>query len=127
LNHPVRDASVALFALVLLLAGCAAHADPRIPLASGQYQFQHRFAEHPTLPSIRVDVAIDGDRIVVSNAVAADPFPSGVLAEGQLVWHPGSKQWIIADEASDRDAFDVGGCSDGPEVVDLENRIYWTC
>ena len=21
----------------------------------------------------------------------------------------------------------VGGCSDGPEVVDLEKRIYWTC
>ena len=26
-----------------------------------------------------------------------------------------------------RTATEVGGCSDGPEVVDLKKRIYWTC
>lgn len=26
-----------------------------------------------------------------------------------------------------RGACFVGGCSDGPEVIDLEERIYWTC
>lgn len=28
---------------------------------------------------------------------------------------------------SDADAPQVGGCSEGPDVVDLVRKIYWTC
>lgn len=60
-------------------------------------------------------------------ASAADGFPKGTIAEGTLMWHPKTKEWIIGLEAGDRDAVEVGGCSDGPEVVDLKKRIFWTC
>ena len=54
-------------------------------------------------------------------------FSRGVIAEGELTWHARSRQWIIGVESADKDADEVGGCSDGPEVVDLVARVYWTC
>ena len=119
--------SILPIAVAMLASGCSAASDPKIPLASGQYVFQHRFAEHPTIPSIPLQVTITDSHIVVVNPTASDPFPAGVLAEGQLMWHVASQQWIIGHEASDRLAQDVAGCSDGPEAVDLSGKIYWTC
>ena len=43
------------------------------------------------------------------------------------MWHAASQQWIIGHEASDKSVSDVGGCSNGPETVDLVNKVYWTC
>lgn len=79
------------------------------------------------MPSIKVAVMIDGRRVKVVNEQATDVFPKGILAEGILLWHPGSGQWIIGKSEDDREAVDVGGCSDGPEVIDLASKVYWTC
>lgn len=89
--------------------------------------FQHRFAEQPAIRSIPLQVTVRGSHIVVVNSKASDLFPTGILAEGKLMWHAGSAQWIIGHKAADRQVRDVGGCSGGPEVVDLAHRIYWTC
>lgn len=119
--------SLLLIVTATLLSSCSAASDPKIPLATGQYVFQHRFAEHPTIPSIPLQVTITGSQIVVVNPTASDPFPAGTLAEGQLMWHSASQQWIIGHEASEKSAPEVGGCSDGPETVDLIGKVYWTC
>ena len=118
---------LSLMALTVFASACLGESEPQLPLPSGQYVFQHRFAEHPEISSIRLDVTIKDAHITVINPTASDPFPAGVLSEGMLIWHAPSKQWIIGQQASDRLARDVGGCSDGPEVVDLENKTYWTC
>jgi len=110
-----------------MAAGCSAETEPPVPIKPGQYTFQHKLAEHPTLPSFRLNATIRGSHIVLTNPAPSGPFPAGVLAEGELMWHAGSKQWIIGTKASDRKELDVGGCSDGPEVVDLVGKIYWTC
>lgn len=119
----MRPSFALLFAL---LSGCAT-TDPVIPIRSGEYTFQHRFAEQPTMPSIALKTTISGKHIVLVNPTASDVFPEGVVAEGDLMWHAASKQWVIGEDPSDRTAKEVGGCSDGPEVVDLQRRIYWTC
>lgn len=119
--------SFALTVMMALASALSAPSAPTIPLASGCHAFQHRFAEHPAIPSIGLEVTITGTRISVVNRVASDPFPAGTLAEGQIMWHPASRQWIIGHADSDALATDVGGCSDGPEVIDLVNKIYWTC
>jgi hypothetical protein len=114
--------------MMLACAGaCSTAPDPPLPIGPGEYEFTHRFAEHPSMASIRVIVRIDGRQIVVVNPAAADPFPAGVMDEGTLMWHAGSGQWIIGRRASDRSLRDVGGCSGGPEVIDLANKVYWTC
>ena len=117
----------ALAALLLSVTSCSAASEPPIPINSGDYTFQHRFAEHPKLSSFQLKATINGSHIVLTNPAPSGPFLAGVLAEGELMWHPGSQQWIIGTDASDRSLQDVGGCSDGPEVVDLVRKIYWTC
>lgn len=112
---------------LLALAGCLAASDPPIPLSSGDYEFTHRFAEQPGIESMRLNVHVDGAHVIVVNPVASPPFPAGVLDEGTLMWHAATGQWIIGHEESDRTLRDVGACSGGPEVIDLQKRIYWTC
>ncbi|MBA4111729.1 MAG: hypothetical protein C0487_19275 [Leptothrix sp. (in: Bacteria)] len=112
---------------LIFVASVAVAGEPRLPLRTGQYQFTHRYAEQPTQVSIKLIATLSGRHITISNPVASPPFPAGVIASGELMWHAQSKQWIIVIEAEDRKAIEVGGCSDGPDVVDLVRRIYWTC
>lgn len=114
-------------AILIGLSSLAVAEEPRRPLRSGQYQFTHRYAEQPTQPSINVIATLNGRHITITNPVASSPFPAGVITAGELMWHAESRQWIIITENEDRQAIEVGGCSDGPEVVDLVRRIYWTC
>jgi hypothetical protein len=74
-----------------------------------------------------VDVLIAGPHVTVINPGANDGFPEGVIAEGTLAWHAPSRQWIIANDPSDATVAEVGGCSGGPDVIDLGHRVYWTC
>ncbi|HJS06749.1 MAG TPA: hypothetical protein VJ809_03790, partial [Pirellulales bacterium] len=115
--------------LVMLLGVAASAAPPEISLQTGRYEFRHVFAEaeHWRIPSIKLIVDIHDDRIVLVNADSDEVFPFGVIEEGTLMWHEKSQQWIIGHSDADRDAAQVGGCSDGPSVVDLIEKIYWTC
>lgn len=114
-------------ALVTLLAFSAVAAEPPLPIVSGDYPFQHRFAEHPSIRSIELTATISGRRIKLVNRQQSDVFPKGVIAEGILLWHAESTQWIIGQNDAAQYAKEVGGCTDGPEVVDLKQRVYWTC
>jgi hypothetical protein len=113
--------------IALFASSCAIAPARMLPIADGDYVFQHRFAEHPDMPSVALAAAIKGSHITLSNSQPSDVFPSGIIAEGSLMWHARTRQWIIGDSLSDKGATEVGGCSAGPEVVDLQNRIYWTC
>jgi hypothetical protein len=114
-------------AVAFLITAAVASAAPVQPLPSGQYTFEHRYAEQPSIDSIKLTVTIKGDRIYVANRDSAKVFPLGEIDSGRLMWHAQSKQWIVGHRKSDRFAPEVGGCSDGPSVIDLARRIYWTC
>ncbi|WP_286719583.1 hypothetical protein [Thalassolituus sp. UBA2009] len=115
-----------LLLLTSLTIGTA-YAAPELPLADGQYVFQQRYAEHPQMQGINLDTEIKQGRISLTNNDSDGVFPLGLIDEGELYWHARSGHWIIIYEPKDKEAKDVGGCSDGPAVVDLENKIYWTC
>ena len=120
------------YALAVVLLAQAASAGgnapaPKPPLKAGSYTFQHRYAEQPTMGSFTVRVHIKGQRITVVNPHTGQVFPKGVIAKGLLLWNAPTGQWIIGETETDRDNSEVGGCSAGPEVVDLVKRIYWTC
>ncbi|GAA0248567.1 hypothetical protein [Rhodanobacter caeni] len=118
-----RLCGLALFAAF----GAVAASAPPLPIASGQYTFRHRFAEQPDLPSISLAATIRGHHIVLVNRGESRVFPHGVVAKGTLVWNVAIRQWVIGTEPSDSTTPEAGGCSEGPEVVDLVKRIYWTC
>lgn len=123
----MRTAVVFILFLCFVFQVNASDKDPTVPLKDGIYQFAHKFAEQPEIKSIHFVVTIKGQHIKVENKEKGDIFPLGLMEEGQLKWHKLTKQWIISTSASDINAKEVGGCSDGPTVVDLVNKIYWTC
>ena len=99
-----------------------------VPLADGEHAFLQRFAEHPLMPGTDVVAVIAGNRIRIEDRRRSEERPDGsVLAEGTLAWHARSRQWIIVTAATDPDESEVGGCTDGAEVVDFVAKTYWTC
>ena len=122
----MKQNNVIIFLVCLVLSG-SGQADPELPINSGEYVFQHRDAEFPSSPGFPVRVTIRGDEITVTNQKAYGPIPSGVIDQGTLMWHSMTNQWILGYGDADREAPEIGGCSDGPNVVDFEARIIWTC
>jgi hypothetical protein len=49
-----------------------------------------------------------------------------VLVQGIILKHKSGK-WIIGRSKKDRYASDIGGCSDGPIVIDFKRKIVYLC
>lgn len=116
-----------IIALVGAVFSGTAHASPALPIKSGEYTFQHRYAEFPDSPGFPVNASIRGHKVTVTNEKPHGPIPSGVIERATLMWHSKTKQWVLGHSDGDREAPDVGGCSTGPAVVDFKTRIIWTC
>ncbi len=50
-----------------------------------------------------------------------------ILDEGVIMKHAGTGKWIIARNARDRYAKEIGDCSDGPSMIDFKHKRWWTC
>ena len=98
-----------------------------IPLPDGTYDFMHKYAEHPNMESIIFHGVVKNGSITLTNKEKSSVFPIGVIEEGQLYWHSSSNQWIIINSEEEKNSTEVGGCSDGPSVIDLYQMVYWTC
>ncbi len=116
-----------LFVLIISLFVAVNGFTKDIAISDGEYVFQHKFAEHPNMPSIQLNVIVKGVLVTVINADDSEIFPLGIIDQGELFWHKGSEQWIIVSFPEDKDAKEVGGCSAGPSVIDLKEKVYWTC
>jgi len=80
------------------------------------------------MKSIQLDVEIRGRDITIINNNKGSIFPvNEIIESGKLLYHPKFKEWIISNSSEDSNAIEIGGCSDGPAVVDLIDKIYWTC
>ena len=117
--------SAIAFLLAISLGACTS--EPPLPIAPGVYRFQQRFAEHPSMQGAKLKATIEGRRIELVNEGDSNVLPRGLVEKGMLRWHARTGQWIIVSGPDDADADEVGGCSDGPTVIDLVARIYWTC
>lgn len=118
---------LALLMILIIPLAYSTEVKKVLPIKNGDYQFQHKFAEHPDMESIHFLVKIRGNHIAVSNVESSDIFPIGLIEEGTLMFHEEEQEWIISTSANDIKAKEVGGCSDGPTVVDLIKKIYWSC
>jgi hypothetical protein len=102
--------------------------DPVPPIISGEYRFEIRDPEFPDAPGIEALATIDTkDAIVLETVKDSSRFPAGTRFEGKLAWNAPTKQWVFAARPADANAKEVGGCSDGPEVIDLEHFVLWFC
>jgi hypothetical protein len=102
-------------------------AEPTLPVGSGTYQFLHKDAEMPSIAGFAVTVRISGRRYEVLVAKRGDPSVQCPLYDGTLMWNQNVRKWVLGNRESDRTALDAGGCGDGPDVIDFEEKIIWTC
>lgn len=97
---------------------------------NGTYKYSVAFAEWrgQSLGST-CTVIIKGDSIkVVHNGRGTLSGRKGdVIDQGVIVKHTKSGKWIIAHHPEDKNAAEVGGCSDGPSVIDFKRKKFWRC
>ena len=100
----------------LLAPACSTHQiEPSVPLPSGTYQFHQlddEFAESLGFP---VALTIQGTHYTVTTPgpLCGGIAAGDVLATGVILWHRSTKEWILGDSKSDRDAPDVDLGSEG--------------
>ena len=74
-------------------------------------------------------VIIKGDSIkVIHNGKSNVTGKKGdIYTEGKIMKHKRTGKWIIGRNEKDKDAKEIGGCSDGPSVIDFKTKRFWSC
>ena len=96
----------------------------------GTYTYSIAFAEwNGKSLGATCTVIIKGDSIkVVHNGKANMTGKKGdILDQGIIMKHTTTGKWIIGHSKKDKDAKEIGGCSDGPSVIDFKRKKFWSC
>lgn len=96
----------------------------------GIYHYKIAFAEWQGKSfGTTCTVIIKGNKIkILSNGNGKLTAKKGhIIAQGIIMKHAKSGKWIIGHNARDKEAEDIGGCSDGPIVIDFKLKILWLC
>jgi hypothetical protein len=72
-------------------------------------------------------VRINGDSITIINDGSITGEKGGILDQGLIMKHKKTGKWIIAHKAKDIYAKEIGGCSEGPAVIDFKLRVFYSC
>jgi hypothetical protein len=74
-------------------------------------------------------VIIKGDSIkVIHNGKPNVTGKKGDIYDlGIIMRHVKTGKWIIGHSPKDKYAKQIGGCSDGPSVIDFKNKKFWSC
>lgn len=101
---------------------------PNEILPDGEYRFDIAFAEwRGASMGEKATVIINGNSVkVVYEGDGSLTGGKRVLYEGVIMRHK-SGVWIIGRDPSDAQLDEIGGCSDGPPIIDFKNKKYWTC
>lgn len=97
---------------------------------NGRYTYSIAFAEWQGKSlGATCTVVIKGDSIrVIHNGKPGLTGKKGdILDEGIIMKHKKTGKWIIGHHLQDRDAEEIGGCFDGPSVIDFKRRRFWSC
>ncbi|MES1220595.1 MAG: hypothetical protein ABUT20_34150 [Bacteroidota bacterium] len=97
---------------------------------NGVYTYKIAFAEWggKTLgATCTVIIKVDSIKIVHNGKANLSGNKGDIMDEGIIMKHKKTGKWIIAHTHSDAYAKEIGGCSDGPTVIDFKNKKWWTC
>lgn len=100
-----------------------------IPI-DGTYRYDIAFSEWGGKSmGEKVTVIIKGDSIKViyeGDGQLTLTKKGEIIDEGIILKHK-SGVWIIGTNVKDMNAKEIGGCSDGPSVVNFEKMKFWMC
>ena len=96
---------------------------------NGTYTYSIAFAEwNGKSLGATCTVIIKGDSIrIVHNGKGNLTGKKGDILDKGIIMKHKSGKWIIAHSLKDKDAKDIGGCSDGPSVIDFIRKRFWLC
>ncbi|RZM04994.1 MAG: hypothetical protein EOO88_55555 [Pedobacter sp.] len=72
-------------------------------------------------------VRIKGDSIYVINDGSLTGRKGEIIDAGVIMKHKRTGKWIIGHNAKDVLAKEIGGCSEGPHVIEFKKKRWWTC
>lgn len=96
---------------------------------NGTYTYTVAFAEWSGKSfGTTCTVIIKGDSVWVltDESKSLGGAKGEIIDKGILIKHKSGK-WIIAKSENDKNAAEVGGCSDGPRVIDIKRKKNWLC
>ena len=99
-------------------------------LKNGTYKFSIRDAEyysHPIVAKCKVIIKGNKIKVIYTDTTLTNIKYGDIFDEGILIKNKKTKKWIIGTSKKDADAEEVGGCSDGPRVIDLKKKELWNC
>lgn len=95
----------------------------------GSYNYAIAFAEWGGKSNgATCTVIIKGDSIkVIHNGTGNLTRKKGeIIDSGIIMKHKGGK-WIVGHSPKDKNAKDIGGCSEGPSEIDFKRKRFWLC
>ncbi len=122
LTHLVR---ILITILSFLFSAVAYSQKPR----NGTYTYKIAYAEwNGRSMGSTCTVVIKGDSIkVIHNGSNVSGTKGEIFDEGIIMKHKKTGKWIIGHSRKDADAKEIGGCSEGPTIIDFKNKKWWTC
>ncbi len=117
-----------IFGILFLCIICTGNIYAQKP-KNGTYVYHVAFSEwHGKSLGATVLVKIKEDSIyVIHNGGNLSGKVGEMIDCGVIMKHRKTGKWIIGHNAVDKDSQDVGGCSDGPSVIDFHHKIFWLC
>lgn len=98
-------------------------------LPNGDYRFDIAFAEWEGKSmgeKVTVRIKNDSISVIYEGDGQLNIDKNSLLDKGIILKHK-SGEWIIGNNQKDINALDIGGCSDGPSIIDFKNKKFWMC
>jgi hypothetical protein len=114
------------FSFLLSLTSFTTHAQkPK----NGTYTYKIAFEEWQGKSlNTTCTVIVKGDsiKIVYDGTGNLTAKKGDIIDEGIMMVHKTGK-WIVAHSVNDKEAKEIGGCSNGPLVIDFKKKLVWIC
>lgn len=96
----------------------------------GTYTYQIAFAEwqgKSLAATCTVFIKGDSIRVIHNGRLNLSGQKGDILDEGIIMKHATTGKWIIGHSVKDKNAKHIGGCSDGPSIIDFRRKKFWSC
>lgn len=113
-----------VFIFLLLIAGSAFGQKPK----NGTYTYHIAWAEwNGKTLGATCTVVIKNDSVKIVNNGSVSGKKGDILIEGIIMQHKKTGKWIIGHTKNDIYAKEIGGCSNGPTIIDFKHRTWESC
>ncbi|MGQ0738242.1 MAG: hypothetical protein ACT4OJ_04205 [Bacteroidota bacterium] len=99
-------------------------------LKNGTYTYAIAFAElggKSLGATCTVRIKGDSIQIIHNGKINLSGRKGEIMDEGIIMKHKRTGKWIIARSPKDIYAKEIGGCGEGPSIIDFKNKRWWTC